>query len=64
MPAPVHELPDSIVLTREEYRLVHAGLEACVMRSTGSRASMPTATCAAKSKLHCSCCYVGMAVPR
>jgi hypothetical protein len=30
MPSPVHELPEQIVLTREEYRLQHAALEAAL----------------------------------
>jgi hypothetical protein len=30
MSSPVHELPEEIVLTREEYRLQHAALEAAL----------------------------------
>ena len=30
MSPPVHELPEEIVLTREEYRLQHAALEAAL----------------------------------
>jgi hypothetical protein len=30
MSPPVHELPEQIVLTREEYRLQHAALEAAL----------------------------------
>ena len=30
MPEPIHQFPDSIELTREEYRLQHAALEAAL----------------------------------
>jgi hypothetical protein len=30
MTSPVHEMPEEIVLTREEYRLQHAALEAAL----------------------------------
>ena len=49
MTSPVHDMPEEIVLTREEYRLQHAALEAAL--DVLDRVSRPDAHAAARHQI-------------